>query len=405
MRRGDELGSLHGVPTAVKEHIAVAGMPLMAALYGPGMHTPPIARRDHFGVERLRAAGAIVIGTNTMMGTGGGGGMSEPGVFAGFNWDKEARNPWDTARVPGWSSSGGAAAVAAGLLPFTIGTDGGGSTRLPGAYSGVVGLHPTAGLIPNMDYDLPRVPNDITVGPLSRSVRDAALVLQAMAGPDGRDLFCLPYDPPDQVGSIDDGVEGMRFAWTDDFGYAGVYAAPESARVIELVRDAAMGLRTLGAVVAPTTEVWEDWSPHQQRTNGAFTPPLPDAPRPTSAELQASFEVRGRNHDRFRRLFAGHDLLLSTTSQRVARSVEEWEAAWTTDGPTYPQGSFAQTYTAHTSMFNWLKFPAVSVPCGFVDGLPVALQIIGPPGSEPRILRAAQAFHRRLPPRRAAPVA
>jgi aspartyl-tRNA(Asn)/glutamyl-tRNA(Gln) amidotransferase subunit A len=397
VRSGAELGALHGVPTAVKEHIAVAGMPLMPALYGPGMHTPPVASRDHLSIERLRKAGAIIIGTNTMMGTGHGGRMSSPGVFAGFNWDKEARNPWDTSKVPGWSSSGGAASVASGLLPFTIGTDGGGSTRLPAAYSGVFGLHPTVGLFPNVDYDLPRLPNDITIGPISRSVRDAAIVTQIMAGPDGRDLFCLPTEPPDFVTNLDGGVEAWRFAWTDDFGFASVYASDESRRVIDLVRGAAMGFKGLGASVEPTDEVWEDWATGSATTGAAFNPPLPDLPRPTAAQLQAAFESRGRNDRRFKRLFRSHDLLLSPTTQRVAMPVEAWEEAWTTGGPSFPGGSFAPTYTSHTAMFNWLRFPAVSVPCGYIDGLPVALQIVGPPGAEARILQAAQAFHHAFP--------
>ncbi|MFI5054168.1 MAG: amidase, partial [Acidimicrobiia bacterium] len=397
VRRGDELGPLHGVPTAVKEHIAVGGMPLMPALYGPGMHTPPIANHDNLGIERLRRAGAIIVGTNTMMGTAGGGRMSEPGVFEGFNWDREARNPWDPSRVPGWSSSGGAAAATAGILPFTIGSDGGGSTRLPAAYSGVIGLHPTVGLFPNFDYDLPRLPNDITIGPLARDVRDAAIVTQVMAGPDGRDPFCLPFEPSDYVSEIDAGVEGWRFAWTDDFGYASVYASRESRRVISLVRDAAMDLGSLGASVHPTDEVWEDWAEGSAITGAAFNPPMPDLPRPTAGQFQAGFERRGRNATRFKKLFGAHDLLLSPTTQRVAMPVEAWEAAWTTDGPTFPGGSFAPTYTSHTAMFNWLRYPAISVPCGYVDGLPVGLQLVGPPGSEGRILRAAQAYVRAFP--------
>ncbi|HEX5586946.1 MAG TPA: amidase [Acidimicrobiia bacterium] len=397
VRAGDDLGPLHGVPTAVKEHIAVGGMPLMPALYGPGMHTPPIANRDNLGIERLRASGAIIIGTNTMMGTGGGGRMKEPGVFEPFNWDAEARNPWDPGRVPGWSSSGGAASAAAGLLPFTIGSDGGGSTRLPGAYSGVIGLHPTVGLFPNIDYDLPRLPNDITIGPLARDVRDAAIVTQVMAGPDGRDPFCLPFDAPDVVTGVDAGVDGMQFAWTDDFGYASLYASSESRAVIDVVRDAAMGFRSIGAQVEATHEVWEDWAEGSAITGAAFNPPMPDLPRPTASQFQAGFERRGRNMARFTRLFGDVDLLLAPTAQRVAMTVDGWEAAWTTDGPTFPGGSFAATYTSHTAMFNWLRFPAVSVPCGFVDGLPVGLQIVGPPGSEARILQAAQAFVRAFP--------
>src|SRR5215470_12054969 len=146
VRNGDELGALHGLPTAVKEHIAVAGMPRMALGRGS------VAAHDDFGVERLRNAGAIIVGTNTMMGSGGK--ASSEGLMAtNFNWDVEARNPWDTSKVPGWSSSGGAASAVAAALPFTIGSDGGGSTRLPAAYSGVVGVHPTSGLVPVMDYD------------------------------------------------------------------------------------------------------------------------------------------------------------------------------------------------------------------------------------------------------------
>src|SRR3546814_141131 len=181
-------------------------------------------------VERLRKSGAIIMGTNSMLGAGGGGALAGEGIFKPFNWEAEARSPWDTSRVPGWSSSGGAAAVAAGMLPVAIGSDGGGSTRLPAAYSGVVGMHPTGGLIPELDYAKPRPPAGITVGPLARSVRDAALVTQVMAGPDGRDPFSIQTEPDDFLADINKGVKGMRFAWTDDFGFAQRYAAPEIGR-------------------------------------------------------------------------------------------------------------------------------------------------------------------------------
>jgi Asp-tRNA(Asn)/Glu-tRNA(Gln) amidotransferase A subunit family amidase len=397
VRRGDDLGPLHGIPTSVKEHIAVAGMPRMGLGFMGGGGSG-VAPRDDFGIERLRHAGAILVGTNTMMGSGASLGMGDtPGVFAGFNWDVEARNPWDTSKVPGWSSAGGAASAAAGLLPFTIGSDGGGSTRLPAAYSGVVGVHPTGNLMPDVDYDRPSLPAGTTIGPLARSVRDCAIVTQVMAGPDGRDPFCLPFEPRSYLAHLDDGVEGWHFAWTDDFGYASVYASADSPRVIAHVHSAAMGMSTLGATVEATDEAWEDWTPHQMTTAAAFGPAFPGLEKPTASELQAAFELRARNVDRFRRVLGPQTLLLSPTTQRVARSVEEWNAAWTTDGHTYHGGNFAPTYTSHTAMFNWLKFPALSVPCGFVDGLPVGLQIIGLPGSEDAIFRAAQAFQQAFP--------
>ena len=158
-RRGDDLGPLHGIPISVKEHIAVAGMPIMVLGTGAPDRT---ARFDDLGVARLRSAGAVIIGTNTMMGTS----APEPGHF---NWDREARNPWDPSRAPGWSSSGGAATAAARLLPIAIGSDGGGSTRLPGAYSGVIGVHPTAGLVPTYNPAVQvRMNPTGTIGPLPR---------------------------------------------------------------------------------------------------------------------------------------------------------------------------------------------------------------------------------------------
>jgi Asp-tRNA(Asn)/Glu-tRNA(Gln) amidotransferase A subunit family amidase len=184
-----------------------------------------------------------------------------------------------------------------------------------------------------------------------------------------------------------------------------VYASEDSPRVIETVRNAARGLTSLGATVEATTESWEDWSPQQLVTGAAFAPPLPGSPRPSADAFQAAFEVRGRNYDRFRTVFRDHDLLVSPTAQRVARTVEEWNAAWTTDGAKYHQGNFAPTYTSHTAMFNWLRFPAVSVPCGFVDGLPVGLQIVGLPGSEQQIFRLAFAFQNAFPRDERPPIA
>src|SRR6202034_1330306 len=194
-------------------------------------------------------AGAIIIGTNTMMGTGSGSMMT-------FDWEHEARNPWDPTRVPGWSSSGGAASAVARLLPITIGSDGGGSTRLPAAYSGVVGVHPSQGRVPYVNYGNPTLRTGGTYGPLSRDVRDAAITLQAMAGPDGRDMISMGDIPEDYQANIDREVEGLRLAWTDDFGYASLYALDESPRVIAEVRAAAQVLTSLGATVETTTEVW-----------------------------------------------------------------------------------------------------------------------------------------------------
>jgi Asp-tRNA(Asn)/Glu-tRNA(Gln) amidotransferase A subunit family amidase len=403
---GSELGPLHGVPVSVKEHISVRGLPLIT-LPRLGNGGSRRARVDAIAVERLRNAGAIIVGLNTMMGTAGGGAPRPEGrgVFVRFNWDAEARNPWDTSKVPGWSSSGGAAATAAGLVPVAIGSDGGGSTRLPAAYSGVVGVHPTRGLIPSVNYEHPTFDLTSSVGPLARDVRDAAVVTQALAGPDGRDYICIQAETPDFLTSLEAGVDGLRFAWTDDFGYASLYAAAESPRVIAHVRAAAFGLQALGAQVETTAEVWEDPKRGGGPAEGepfvyqiAVAPSQAALPGHSPQAYQDAAEERARNWARFRHLFGKYDLLLSVTSQQVAPSVEDWDTAWTSGGHRYPHGTFAPTYVSHTVLFNLLGFPAVSVPCGFIDGLPVGLQIVGAPGREDVILRAASAFQNLFPP-------
>jgi aspartyl-tRNA(Asn)/glutamyl-tRNA(Gln) amidotransferase subunit A len=394
VRRGEELGLLHGIPVSVKEHIAVAGHPLM------GVGFPePVSTRDALGVQRLRDAGAVVLGTNTMMYTNGLREDADGKMIMAFDWDAEARNPWDTTRVPGWSSSGGAAATAARLVPLAIGTDGGGSTRLPAAYSGVFGLHPTTTLIPWADYDRPQVsPMMMSMGPLARHVGDAAIALQAMAGPDGRDFTCMQSDPPDYLATIDAGVDGMRFAWTDDFGFTDMCAQAESSRVIAAARAAALGLAKIGATVQPSDEVWEDFFPGFAASTYLYPTGGARPPRPTPDQWASTLDTRKRNYDRFRAVLAGHDLLLSATTQLLPRTVEEWADAWTVGGPNFqPHGLFAPVYTSHTHMFNWLGFPAASVPCGFVDGLPVGLQLVGLPGNEVTILRAANAFQQAFP--------
>lgn len=386
--RGDDLGPLHGIPMSVKEHIPVKGFHGMGGMGFAG----GTAKRDALGVTRLRQAGAVIVGTNTMMGTSGGMGGKL------YNWEREARNPWDPNRVPGWSSSGGAAAASARLLPITIGSDGGGSTRLPAAYSGIVGVHPTAGLIPTINYDSPTLPPlTVSIGPLCRDVKDAAITLQVMAGPDGRDFTCIQAQPGDYLTDLDVGVEGMRFAWTDDYGFAKMYAQGESAGVIAAVRGAAMGFNSLGASVEPTTEVWEDFWPGYLTSNYLFGVTNMPVPRPPEDEWANALDTRQRNWERFRAVLGQSDLLLSATSQILPRTVEEWDAGWVTDGAKYTHGTFAPTYTSHTHMFNWLGFPAVSVPCGFIDGLPIALQIVGLPGSEAKIFRASAAFQKAFP--------
>jgi amidase/aspartyl-tRNA(Asn)/glutamyl-tRNA(Gln) amidotransferase subunit A len=398
---GGDLGSLHGIPTAVKSHIRVHGL-----RHTQGVESA-VSPFDDIGVERLRAAGAIIVGTNTMMGAGADlrHEAGQPGVFSPFNWNAEARNPWDVSRAPGWSSSGGAAGAAARLLPVTIGSDGGGSTRLPAAYSGVVGLHTSRGLIPHIDYLRPTMLLTASYGPLAREVRDVALFTQAMSGGDGRDYVSMQGGPCDCVAGLDRGIEGLRLTWTEDFGFASTYAADNSPAILDVGRAAAFRLAEQGAVVEPTDEVWEDraehgtarWTVEPSVYEVMVGTNTRETQKPDPALYREQAESRARNWQKCQRLFERYDLLMSVTSQRIAVGVEEWDRAWTVDGASFPGGSFAPAYTSHTMLFNWLGFPAVSVPCGFVDGMPVGLQIAGWHGRENLVLRVAQAFQTAYP--------
>ena len=401
VRAGEELGPLHGIPTSVKSHIRVRGLRFVQ---GTENEVSPF---DDITVERLRAAGAIIVGTNTMMGAGANmrPNRDTPGVFNPFNWEREALSPWDTTRVPGWSSSGGAAATAARLLPVTIGSDGGGSTRLPAAYSGVVGLHTSRGLIPHIDYLRPKLMFTASYGPLARHVRDVALFTRAMSGGDGRDYVSIQQDTPDPVLTLDRGIEGMRVAWTEDFGFASTYATADSSRIVDVARAAAQGLRTLGATVETTDEVWEDraaqgtvrWTVEPSVYEVMVGTPAAPIMSADPGLYQEQAESRARNWDHFKDLFSRYDVIVSVTAQRIGATIEEWDRAWTVDGPTFPGGSFAPVYCSHTMIFNWLGFPAVSVPCGFIDGMPVGLQIAAWHGREDLVLRVAEAFQQAFP--------
>ena len=365
--KGEFAGLMHGIPISVKENIPVAGLPTT----GVGGRGGDVAGDDWIGIERLRRAGAVVLGTNT---------MHPPST------NRPVRNPWDATRAPGASSAGSGAAVAAALVPVAIAGDGAGSTRLPAAFCGVVGFHPSRGAVPHADYVRPSLAFGFTIGPIARDVRDTAMAFQVMAGPDGRDVACLESAPEDCLASIDEGVEGLRFAWTDDFGFGAAYAVDESSRVVTSVRDAALQFRGLGADVSGTDAVWEDPAPFLGTTfdtAGLGWPGLSYALTTQSAGYRSALEARARTIDLLRGVLREHDLLLSPTVQAVAPTAEQWDDSWP---------AAAERYLCLTMMFNWVGWPALSVPCGLVDGLPVGLQIIGPPGADALVLRAARAF-------------
>ena len=227
--RGESLGPLHGVPVSVKDLEPTAGI---RTTMGSLAFRDYVPEQDSLVVERVKAAGAVILGkTNT----------PEFG-FSGTTENRlgdAARNPWDPERTPGGSSGGAGAAVAAGLCTMATGSDGGGSIRIPSSFTGIYGIKPGQGRVPRAGgVGRPGYNTFSQSGPMTRTVGDSALLLQVLAGPDARDPGCMRAGPPDFSEGLEDGVRGLRIAWSPDLGYAPVdgevaAATAAAARVFE----------------------------------------------------------------------------------------------------------------------------------------------------------------------------
>jgi Asp-tRNA(Asn)/Glu-tRNA(Gln) amidotransferase A subunit family amidase len=425
--RGDDLGPLHGVPIALKDEAWTAGMPATA---GSLLFKKFIPTRHGTVSERLERAGAILIGKTNLP------------EFAAWPRSKnrvagECVNPWDVARISGASSGGSAAAVAAGLVPAAIGSDGGGSIRIPSSLCGVSGLFPTPGRVPG--YGSFTYSPLGSLGPMAKDVGDLALLQQLIAGPDPRDGAARLDRPPDLLVEMEAGIEGLRLAWSPDFGRISIdrrvaeaarsfldRAAAAGAAVDEITdrlehpwgdgsffaaRQASVGtdewsLDDASDIPDISREEWWMWDVFAgtvpltatnrfqslcRRYRHLLTPPSqqtydPDAsrgempdPGPDMASLKASIQA----------VLARFDVICSPTMPTIA--------------PLIPPGwasPYADPYfgTNYTFIANSTGCPAASIPCGLVDGLPVGLQVIGRPGDEGTVLRVCHALEAGAPP-------
>lgn len=384
-RRGAPLGPLDGVPIAVKDSAHVAGWPLR---FGSHATSAAPSAEDTPGVARLREAGAVFFCKTTTPEFGWKG--ITHGPLSGVT-----RNPWDTSRTPGGSSGGSAALVAAGVVPLATGGDGGGSIRIPAAFSGVFGLKPSYGVVPN----LPGPMGPLAVyGGLSRDVADSALLLNVLTQPDARDSFAIPHRGIDYLDGLDTGVAGLRIAWSPDLGFGvaepAVVAGLQPA--IDALVNAGADVREVALDLSgahPTLEViWSashaalvrDFDGAQLAALDPGLLRLVIAAQDISAgELQAAYaEMRALSHQ-MHAFHRDYDLLLTPTVPITAFAA----GVDTPDATRFPQW---YDWTPMTWPFNLTRQPAASVPCGFIGGLPIGLQIVGPMFSEETILRASR---------------
>jgi Asp-tRNA(Asn)/Glu-tRNA(Gln) amidotransferase A subunit family amidase len=390
--RGDDLGLLHGLPVSIKDLEQTAGLRTTS---GSKFLENNVPKEDGAVAGRVRRAGAIIFGkTNTPH-------MGHRDMTDNLLMPA-SRNPWNLERTPGGSSGGAAAAVAAGIGPLAHGSDGAGSIRIPAALCGVFGLKPSMGRVPywpNPDFWAARSHN----GPLARTVRDAALLLNAIAGPDERDPVSLSDQPEDYVKACDGDVRGLKVAWSVDFGYA-----PVDPEVRQLTRAAAQRFTELGCEVIDASPGWEnpaswasllwDWSTYIRNADRYeqhpdwFEPSMVEqierGAAATPREVGQAMLARTVFYEQARRFMEPFDLLLTPQMPCVAWSYQMPPRV--IDGRPVPMLFDRLPFTYPFNMTGW---PAASVPCGFnSEGLPVALQIVARLHQDALCLRAGAAF-------------
>jgi aspartyl-tRNA(Asn)/glutamyl-tRNA(Gln) amidotransferase subunit A len=388
-RAGTPLGDVDGVPVSIKDNIYAQGWPTRFGSLA--IAEADTQRPDSPSVARLREAGAVIFGKTTLPDYAHKVVTDSP--LTGIT-----RNPWNLDHSPGGSSGGAAAAIASGIAPLAVGTDGGGSIRVPAAWSGIYGLKPSFGRVPH--HPRGAFPTVSHVGPMTRSVRDAALMLNVMARPDPQDWYALPYDGADYAADLERGIEGLRVAVSDDLGM-GVGVEPEIAASI---RTAFKIAESLGARIeadhpvdipacADTHRVhWYSFSARLGQKLGERAGKLDPSMRalarmgedlPPGAFVDAVV-ARGELASRINSFFGRYDLLLAPVINISAPAIARLDSR----DPPLP---------ILTSWANQTGLPAANVPCGLTSsGLPIGLQIIGGPRTDALVLQASRAFEQAL---------
>ncbi len=396
--RGEPAGSLCGVPVSVKDLFDVQGLPTTK---GSVLYRDRVAKGYEYSAKRLIDAGGVHLGkTNTP--EFGFQPTTENKLFGA------TRNPWDTARTSGGSSGGSASAVAAGLGPIALGSDGGGSIRIPASFCGVFGIKPTYGRVPRNPGGWATMTHR---GPVTRTVSDAALLLDVIAGHEPEDPYSVPDYPGSFLDEVDRGVEGLRVAWSADLGYALV--DPEVRDICEaaakrfayfgcIVEEASPKIAnpqadlTFITIAASTDAVWlsalsEDELAQTGETAHNF---LQFGRQATGMDVARANDRRMAVWHEMQRFHTTYDLLLTPTLSVTAFPIGE--------PPKFVGGSEVEFppfgWSPYTMPFNLTGQPAASVPCGFDSkGLPVGLHIVGRAFEDSTVLRASHAFEQAQP--------
>lgn len=395
----DPLGPLHGVPVAIKDLITTKGL---RTTFGSRMYEDFVPEEDNIVVERIKDAGGIIIG-KTNVPEFGYQGITDNAIYG------ETANPWDTDKTPGGSSGGSGAAVASGMVPLALGSDGGGSVRIPASFCGLYGIKGSFGRVPVYpDHRDPDVAGGNGweslehIGPITRTVADSALLMDVMAGPYHMDRHSLPDDGTEFLASISNpNVSGLRVAYSQDWGHAAV-----DSRVREHTAEAASVFEDLGCTVEHADPGFGDFVEAFTAVvaNETDLAGLRDAHERGELDedlliniIETEWDVedftngkkaRQRLNMELRRFMEEYDLLLTPTLAVPPFDLDS-------PGPTEIEGR-------EVPLFHWLSFtfplnmtghPAATVPAGWTDdGLPIGLQLIGTHLGDQTVIEASAAY-------------
>lgn len=382
-------GPLHGIPVGVKDNYLTRDMPTTAGTVTPGISFP---MRDSAAAARLRNAGAVLIG------------KTRTHEFAWGNVTPPVRNPWDLTRVPSGSSGGSAAALAAGLCTAALGSDTGGSIRMPASVTNTVGLKATFGRV-SRDGVVPHSWSLDHAGPLTRTVADAAHMLNVLAGYDPADPACQSQPTPDYTEALRKPVKGLRLGVCrnhffernqEDVERAVEQAIDDLAARGATVREFRLPLLDYGLGAIFAIELASSTAYHDASLRAGRTPHFQPDVRSlveigrfvTAPDYLKAEQYRTVLMEELRKVFESVDVVLGPTTPITAWKIGEW----TVDVGGKQESVLAASWR-FTYPYNLTGLPAISVPCGFDrDRLPIGLQIAGRPFDEPTVLRVAHAY-------------
>jgi aspartyl-tRNA(Asn)/glutamyl-tRNA(Gln) amidotransferase subunit A len=389
--QGKPLGPLDGIPVSIKDLILTRGLPTLRG--SRTLDVDQVWDVDAPATARLREAGAVILGKTTTPEFGCKGETNSPRTGI-------TRNPWKQDRTAGGSSGGAAAAVAAGMGPIAIGTDGAGSVRIPAAFCGCFGLKPSFGRVPA--YPLSPFGTVAHIGPLTRTVEDAAIAMNVLKQEDARDWTALPPDTSDDTRDLGAGIRGWRIAYSPTLGYAR-NVDPEVARAVD---QAVAQLAQLGAIVEQvdpgfddpldiTTGLWflgawTVWNGLDARQQALCDPDF--VAQAALGEAFSALQIqqlhlrRGALGSHMRQFMQRYDLIATP-----AIAVPAFAARPAGQAPMTSASMLG--WTPFSYPFNLTQQPACTVPCGFTaGGLPIGLQLVGPMFGDAQVLRAARAY-------------